>query len=447
MRQAGTEDVVIVGAGIAGIATAYYLSIEMPGCRIALVDSLAPMSFMSAQSGENYRNWWPHPLMTEFMDRSIDLLDAIVGATGNRIAINRRGYALATRQVSIDDMARSLHAGYRTAATSIRDHTRYADYEKSLKEFEEGVDIVSGKNVVQQAFPAFDKEVRHVIHIRRAGDFDSYQLSQHMLRQIRASGGRLIQGEVVGIEGKGYYHVALQDGSRMVAERLVVAAGPFVNRILGFLGERIPVINALQQKFAFEDMLQAIPAEQPFSVDLDEVTLDWSYDERGMLAEDERYRIFSGTLPGKVHRRIDGANGRRSLRLGWAWQNTPVEPLWSPPLDDVFPEVVLRAAAQLNPGLRFYVDNMPAASHHYGGYYTMTEENLPLIGPMQAPGLYVVGALSGFGTMAACAAGESCAKWIADSVLPPYAEALSPDRYKDPRLMQELMQQDDRGVL
>jgi glycine/D-amino acid oxidase-like deaminating enzyme len=108
---------------------------------------------------------------------------------------------------------------------------------------------------------------------------------------------------------------------------------------------------------------------------------------------------------------------------------------------------VLRAAAQLNPGLRFYVDNMPAASHHYGGYYTMTEENLPLIGPMQAPGLYVVGALSGFGTMAACAAGESCAKWIADSVLPPYAEALSPDRYKDPRLMQELMQPDDRGVL
>jgi glycine/D-amino acid oxidase-like deaminating enzyme len=412
-----------------------------------LIDSLTPMSFTSAQSGENYRNWWPQPLMTEFMDHSINLLHSIADDPASGIALNRRGYALATRQDSIDDVTRSLYTGYGTAATSIRDHTRYADYARSLAEFEGGVDIVSGKKVLQQAFPAFSKEVRHVIHIRRAGDLDSYQLSQHMLRRFRASGGRLAQGEVVGIERKRFYHVALQDGSRVSAERLVVAAGPFVNRILGFLGERIPVINALQQKFAFEDVLRAIPAEQPFSVDLDEVTLDWSDDERALLYEDERYRIYTGTLPGKVHRRTDSARGRRSLRLGWAWRNAPVEPQWSPPLDDVFPEVVLRAAARLNPGLRSYIDNMPAASHHYGGYYTMTEENLPLIGPMRAPGLYVVGALSGFGTMAACAAGESCAKWITDLALPSYAHALSPDRYKDPRLMQELMQPGDRGVL
>ncbi|MEQ9564072.1 MAG: hypothetical protein RLN69_16245 [Woeseiaceae bacterium] len=148
-----------------------------------------------------------------------------------------------------------------------------------------------------------------------------------------------------------------------------------------------------------------------------------------------------------MNRRTDAAQGRRSLRLGWAWHNTPVEPQWSPPLDDVFPEIVLRAAARLNPGLHGYLDNMPAASHHYGGYYTMTEENLPLIGPLRAPGLYVVGALSGFGTMAACAAGECCAKWMTGSALPAYALALSPDRYKDPRLMQALMQSDDRGVL
>ncbi|MEQ9564073.1 MAG: hypothetical protein RLN69_16250, partial [Woeseiaceae bacterium] len=111
---------------------------------------------------------------------------------------------------------------------------------------------------------------------------------QHMLRQVRASGGLVVQGEVVGIDRQRCYRIALQDGSRIEAERLVVAAGPFVNRILGMLGEQIPVINALQQKFAFEDVLQAIPADQPFSVDLDVVTLDWSDDEREMLSEDDR---------------------------------------------------------------------------------------------------------------------------------------------------------------
>jgi glycine/D-amino acid oxidase-like deaminating enzyme len=344
-------------------------------------------------------------------------------------------------------MVRSLHTGYGTAATSIRHHARYADYAKSLADFKDGVDIVSGKDGVLKAFPAFDEDVRHVLHIRRAGDLDSYQLSQFMLGRIRASRGTVMRGEVVDVERNGHFRILLDDKRFISAETLVVAAGPFVNRVLGFLGERIPVFNALQQKFAFEDVLQAIPPEQPFSVDLDDVTLDWNNEERAMLTEDKQYGVYTGTLPGKVHRRTDAAKGRRSLRLGWAWQNMPVDPQWSPPLDDVFPEVVLRAAAKLNPALRNYIDKMPATSHHYGGYYTMTEENLPLIGPVQVPGLYVVGALSGFGTMAACAAGETCAKWIAESPLPAYAHALSPARYKDPRLMRELMRSDDRGVL
>jgi len=36
---------------------------------------------------------------------------------------------------------------------------------------------------------------------------------------------------------------------------------------------------------------------------------------------------------------------------------------------------------------------------YYGGFYTMTEENWPLIGPMEVDDVFVVGALSGFGTM------------------------------------------------
>ena len=63
--------IVICGAGIAGIATAYWLSVVHRKSDILIVDPMAPMSLTSAASGENYRNWWPQEELAEFADRSI----------------------------------------------------------------------------------------------------------------------------------------------------------------------------------------------------------------------------------------------------------------------------------------------------------------------------------------------------------------------------------------
>ena len=49
-------------------------------------------------------------------------------------------------------------------------------------------------------------------------------------------------------------------------------------------------------------------------------------------------------------------------------------------LQEHFPEIVLRGAARLNPRLKQYYQGFPRDFTHYGGYYTMTEENWPLIG-------------------------------------------------------------------
>jgi glycine/D-amino acid oxidase-like deaminating enzyme len=84
---------------------------------------------------------------------------------------------------------------------------------------------------------------------------------------------------------------------------------------------------------------------------------------------------------------------------------------------------------------------------HYGGYYPMTDENWPLIGPMGGEGAFVVGALSGFGTMAACAAGQISAAWIAGAEIPDYAWQLSILRYADADLMNELSNAANKGIL
>ena len=70
-------DVAIIGAGSVGIAVAYYLVRDHGIRSLALIDSRDPMSLTSAQSGENYRNWWPHPTMTAFTDHSITLMEEL----------------------------------------------------------------------------------------------------------------------------------------------------------------------------------------------------------------------------------------------------------------------------------------------------------------------------------------------------------------------------------
>ena len=76
----------------------------------------------------------------------------------------------------------------------------------------------------------------------------------------------------------------------------------------------------------------------------------------------------------------------------------------------------------------------------------MTDENWPLIGPMGPEGAFMNCALSGFGTMAACAGGELCAAWTAGASLPGYARELSLRRYEDADLMARLSNS-SRGVL
>src|SRR6059036_1679239 len=96
--RAGRAEVVICGAGIAGIATAYHLAVRRGIADVVLVDERPPLTLTSDKSTEAYRNWWPGPgdAMVAFMNRSIDLLEEIARATGNRIQLNRRGYLYAT---------------------------------------------------------------------------------------------------------------------------------------------------------------------------------------------------------------------------------------------------------------------------------------------------------------------------------------------------------------
>src|SRR6186997_1156904 len=90
--------VVICGAGIAGVATAYHLAVRRGVTDVVLVDERPPLTLTSDKSTECYRNWWPGPgdAMVALMNRSIDLLEELAHESGNVFRMNRRGYLYAS---------------------------------------------------------------------------------------------------------------------------------------------------------------------------------------------------------------------------------------------------------------------------------------------------------------------------------------------------------------
>ena len=452
-----SADVAVIGAGSIGIAVAYYLVTRHGFENVVLIESGDVMALTSAQSGENYRNWWPHPVMTAFTDHAIDLLEEIARASGNSIHMTRRGYALATRRSAPDDLMAELHRGY-GAGTADRIRVHGAGFPSLYRpatspDWEAapgGVDVLMNQQLIRAHFPSLAPDVATIVHIRRAGDISGQQLGQFMLDAIRAGGGRMRRASVKAIDGHAPFTLSLADGegvSTLRAERVVNAAGPYFGPVAAMLGETLPVSCVFQQKIAFEDREAAVPRDLPFTIDLDEQSLDWSEEERGVLASEPAAAALLRTMPGGVHRRPEGGDGGRWIKLGWAYNTAPSDPDGEPPIDPNFPDVVIRAAARLSPALRTYLGRLPRGARHYGGYYTMTAENWPLIGPMRTPGAFIAGALSGFGSMAATATGALCAAAVAGADWPAYARHLTLARYEDHALMAELMDAGSKGVL
>ena len=394
--------------------------------------------------------------MTEFTDHAIDLLEEIARASGNRIHMTRRGYVLATRRREPEDLIAELHRGYGDSVSRrIRIHEGVSNgYRPAVSSdwgtAPDGVDVLLGCELIGRQLQCLAPDIETVVHIRRAGDISGQQLGQFMLERMRDAGVRLVRASVTGIETEPRFtlHLDGPSGSQALhADKIVNAAGPFLGNVARMLGEELPVRCVFQQKIAFEDREGALPRTMPFAIDLDGQQLEWTAEEREVLASDPAGAALLRPMPGGIHRRPEGGDAGKWIKLGWAYNVNPSDPADALPLDPNFPDVVLRGASRLNPALKCYLGRLPRGARHYGGYYTMTPENWPLIGPMRTPGAFMAGALSGYGTMGATAAGALCAAWIAGCEQRAYAANFTLRRYDDAELMAELLGNSNKGVL
>ena len=447
-----SADIIICGAGIAGISAAYHLAARHGITDVLLVEEGSPLMLTSDKSTEAYRNWWPGPgdAMVRFMNRSIDILEELAGLSDNYFSLNRRGYAFLTADPATAGRYRlSAEESQRLGAGELRVHRGRPDDPPFPPAHAEGyppdlvgADLVLDPAIIRQRFPFVTQDAIALLHPRRCGWLSAQQLGMWLLAEAKARGMRLVNGRVTAVDTTGgrVNGVTVRAGveEHYIQTRVFVnAAGPLVDKVGQMLGVEIPVFNELHGKVAINDPLGIVPRDAPLMIWSDPVLLPWDDEEREALAADDETRWLTEPFPAGVHFRPEGGPGAQTLLLLWTYDVKPTPAVWPARFEPEYAEVVVRGLARMVPGLAAYAGNF-GRPYVDGGYYCKTQENRPLIGPLPVEGAYLFGALSGYGIMASQAGADLLVAYIAGSALPGYAPAFALGRYDDPAYRQLL---------
>jgi glycine/D-amino acid oxidase-like deaminating enzyme len=452
--------VVICGAGIAGVATAYYLTLQgVEG--ILLVDQGAPLSLTSDKSTEAYRNWWPAPdgAMIALMNRSIELIESLAQENNNSFNLNRRGYLYLTsdpdRISEYETVARQAETQgtgpCRIYRGTSADPAYLPHQAEGFTGQPEGCDLILDRQLLQIHFPYLSDEVVAALHTRRCGWFSAQQLGMLLLEKSTLNGVRFVNARIEAIEivNDQVDRVYLRDDASswsVATEIFVNAAGPHLQEVCRLLELHLPVFCERHLKVSFKDVEGVIPRQAPLLIWDDSQRLQWDQEERRLLSHNDEDRILLGELPPGAHLRPEGGSDSSNILMLWPYHLEKVQPSFPIPIPDYYPEVVLRGLCLMVPGLEVYLRRMPRP-YVDGGYYTKTPENRLLAGPLPVGGAFVLGALSGYGLMAACAAAELLAAYISLSPLPAYASAFTPERYEDPDYLRRFEEGEHFGQL
>ncbi len=453
-----TADVVICGAGIAGVSAAYQLAVRHSVPRVVVVDERPPLSLTSDKSTEAYRNWWPGPddAMVRLMNRSIDLMEELSDACDNRFLMNRRGYAYATADPTrAENYRRDGERASAQGAGELRvhevggNHLAYRPHPpQGWRGGPGGADLILDQGLIGRSFPYLGGNVRAVLHTRRCGWFSGQQLGMEQLDRARQAGVELLSGSISEVEVTGgrLGSVRVQTGGdefQISTRCFVNAAGPMLHKTGRLVGVELPVFSELHVKMSFKDHLGVVPRDAPLLIWEDPQYLEWSDEERERLDETDDTRWLLAEMPAGVHMRPEG---REHAIILWPYHVEEVPEDYPIEVPPGYAEICLRGMTRLLPGLEVYLDRLPVPFID-GGYYTKTRENRPLACPLPVEGAFVHGALSGFGLMASSGTADLLARHVTGSSLPAHAAGFDLRRYDDPNYLRMIDEWGDQGQL
>jgi sarcosine oxidase subunit beta len=375
-----TADAVIVGGGIVGVATAFWLS--RAGLDTVLVEMRDGLSTLTTPNSiECFRAQFTEPAMAELVVPSIKVFENfadVIGIPDYDISIRHQGYLFVTDDPGMVGELQAAVAKHR--ALGVTD-SEFLDHDELLARFPYLSDQVVGATFRQQ---------------------DGW-LSTHEATQGFAKGSSarfLLETRTTGILRDSQGVCAVETTCGTIATRVVVdAAGPFAGVVGRMVGLDLPLEPVRRQKVFISPKPQ-IPQGAPLTID---------------LVEDAYWRPETG-----------------GAYIAWVDPDEPVgEPSEELPTDWDFAATVLEKLFRLNPFWEEIADNLKGGDiHPSAGQYVYTPDEQPIIGPVpEVPGFYVN---CGYwaGVMLSPEAGRRTARLVTGEMRPEQ-NPLRPTRYAE----------------
>jgi sarcosine oxidase subunit beta len=352
-------DLVVVGGGIVGCATAFFAS--RAGLDVVVLERRPALATLTTPASTGaFRLQFDNPDEIALVREGIDFFDHFAersGLDGWDLGVRHGGYLFCSLTDATLDRSRRLVERQR---------------EWGLTD----VELLSGDEA-RYRWPWLAPAVLGARY--RAGDgwLDPKRLA---IGYARASGAAFsVATEVTGFQ-------RTDDGSRLIgvqtrrgeisADAVVIAAGPFSAQVAALAGLRLEMTLTPRQKMVIPD-LPAIPTDAPMTIE-EETAAHWRPALRGCLA------------------------------LWTDAETPPSEPSDAPPVDPGWAFGLLdpgsgHALARVAP---FWSDVWRDGSVSWylqAGQYEMTPDRRPYLGPGGPQGLYMNGGYSGHGIMASAA--------------------------------------------
>ncbi len=231
MNAATGPDVVVVGAGILGLASAYHLLRANPGLDLLVLDRLPGAGRgTTARSAAAYRDMFTSPVNRHLSQGSITFYEEIQAA-GVPLELLRIGYLWLLTEPQV--------ARFTPALTSMADA---------------GVvfDTLDAKELARRLPDLIGGDIRRGILGRRCGILNPNRLAAFYEQAVAESGGRFHFGaEVTGFiqDRQGLIKGVKTGGKEILAGQTLIAAGPWMRATMALAGLTVPVVPVKRQLF------------------------------------------------------------------------------------------------------------------------------------------------------------------------------------------------------
>lgn len=358
-----TADAVVIGGGIIGVATAFWLS--RAGLATVVVEMRDGLSTLTTTASiESFRAQFTEPAMAALARESIAVWEnfaEVTGLAGYEIDLHHGGYLFLTAEEDKVAAVRQAVAGYHAAGVTD-------------SEFWTAEDVL-------KHYPWVSPAVKAGAFRARDGWFSAHEVTQGFARAAEKARFYL-RTRATGIERDAGGVAAVATDRGRIATRVVVnAAGPFAIQVGRMVGLELPIYQMRRQR-VFVAPHPKIPQNAPLTIDIDNESY-WRPETGGAL-------------------------------LGWHDPEEPKsEPMEEPSGDWDFPAANLEMVARLSP---FWSEVMEDLSKEdlsvYAGQYVHSPDDQPIIGPVEGVPGFFLNCAYWPGVMLSAAAG----RWTADLV-------------------------------